>query len=139
MGEDEIKYVSEVIKKFAPINGLGITPSENIKEITKILLEQENIICIQQQNKGVILGVLYPLFYNPDILVAQELGWWVEPEYRGTSLGIKLLKDFEKKAKELGAKKIIMFYLDAQTPDKIENILDRLDYKHLEYNMVKDL
>jgi len=132
-------YVTEVIKKFAPINGLGIKPSENIEEIVENILQNKDIICIKKDGKGVILGILYPLFYNPDVIIAQELGWWVEPEYRGTSIGIKLLKEFEKEAKEKGADKVIMFYLEAQTPDKIDSILKRLDYKHVEYNMVKDL
>ncbi|RLI45231.1 hypothetical protein DRO61_10975 [Candidatus Bathyarchaeota archaeon] len=132
-------YLSEVITKFAPINGFGVEASENIEEIVKNLLENENIICIKQDGKGVILGLVYPLYYNPSVLVAQELGWWVEPEYRNTTIGIKLLKEFEKEAKKRGAKKVIMFYLEAQTPDKIDSMLKRLDYRHVEYNMVKDL
>lgn len=134
-----INYLTEVIQKFAPINGLGVTPSENIYEISKELLNNENIICIQQKGKGIILGVVYPLFYNPNVLVAQELGWWVEPEYRGSPTAIRLLKDFEKEAKNRGATKIIMFYLDSQTPDKLDRLLSKMNYKHLEYNMVKEL
>jgi len=132
-------YLAEVVKKFAPINGLGIKPSENIEEIMTNLLDNENVICIEKENKGVILGIIYPLYYNPDVLIAQELGWWVEPEYRNTTLGIKLLKEFEKEAKSRGAKKIIMFYLDAQTPDKINQMLSRMGYEPVEYNMVKEL
>ena len=134
-----IEYLTEVIKKFAPINGLGVKPSEDIYEISKQLLDNPNIICIQKENKGIILGLIYPLFYNPNILVAQELGWWVEPEYRGSPLAIRLLKEFEKEAKNRGASKVIMFYLDAQTPEKLDKMLSKMNYKHLEYNMVKDL
>jgi len=132
-------YLAEVVKKFAPINGLGIKPSENIEEIMTNLLDNEDVICIEKENKGVILGIIYPLYYNPDVLIAQELGWWVEPEYRNTTLGIKLLKEFEKEAKARGAKKIIMFYLDAQTPDKINQMLSRMGYEPVEYNMIKEL
>ena len=134
-----IEYLTKVIKKFAPINGLGVNPSEDIYEISKQLLDNPNIICIQKENKGIILGLVYPLFYNPNILVAQELGWWVEPEYRGSPLAIRLLKEFEKEAKNRGASKVIMFYLDAQTPEKLDKMLGKMNYKHLEYNMVKDL
>jgi len=134
-----MNYVTEVIKKFAPINGLNIEPADNINDIVEGLLQNKDIICIKKDGKGVILGIIYPLYYNPSVLIAQELGWWVEPEYRNTSIGIKLLKEFEAEAKERGAKKIIMFYLEAQTPDRIDNILQRLNYKHVEYNMVKDL
>lgn len=134
-----IKYLTEVIQKFAPINGLDVKPSEDIYEISKQLLDNPNIICIQKEGKGIILGLIYPLFYNPDVLVAQELGWWVEPEHRGSPLAIRLLKEFEKEAKNRGASKVIMFYLDAQTPDKLDKMLSKMNYKHLEYNMVKDL
>jgi len=134
-----MNYVAEVIKKFAPINGMNIDAADNIEEIVENLLNNKDVICIQKEGKGVILGIIYPLYYNPDILIAQELGWWVEPEFRNTSLGIKLLKEFEAEAKKRGASKIMMFYLEAQTPDKIDNILQRMDYTHVEYNMVKDL
>lgn len=132
-------YVAEVIKKFAPINGLGVDVAENIEEIAENILNNKDVICIRHDGKGLILGLLYPLFYNPSVIIAQELGWWVEPKYRNTSLGIKLLKEFESEAKKRGANKIVMFYLEAQTPDKVESILERLDYRHVEYNMVKDL
>jgi len=134
-----MNYLAEVIKKFAPINGFGFEAAENIEEIAEKLLQSKDIICIKKDGKGVILGIIYPLYYNPSVLVAQELGWWVEPEYRNTTLGIKLLKDFEKEAKKRGAKKVIMFYLEAQTPDKIDSMLKRMNYEHMEYNMVKDL
>ncbi len=47
-------YLAEVVKKFAPINGLGIKPSENIEEIMTNLLDNEDVICIEKENKGVI-------------------------------------------------------------------------------------
>jgi RimJ/RimL family protein N-acetyltransferase len=134
-----MNYVAEVIKKFAPINGFGVEAAENIEEIAENILNNKDVICIKKDGKGVILGIIYPLFYNPNVLVAQELGWWVEPKYRNTSLGIKLLKEFEAEAKQRGAEKVIMFYLEAQTPTKIKQILQRVGYSPSEYNMVKDL
>ena len=132
------KYLAEVIKKFAPLNGLGIDPADNIKEIAEILLQNPDIICIQKENKGVILGIVYPLFYNTNILIAQELGWWVEPEYRGTTISIKLLKEFEQEAKKRGVSKIIMICLETQNPDGLKNIYERMDYKALEFSYVKE-
>jgi GNAT superfamily N-acetyltransferase len=132
-------YVSEVINKFAPINGIGILPSKNIEEIVKNLLSNQNVICIKEEGKGLILGLIYPLYYNPDVLIAQELGWWVEPEYRNTTLGIKLLKKFEKEAIKKGASKIMMIYLEAQNPGKMKNMYERLMYRPVEHTMIKDL
>lgn len=134
-----MNYVAEVIKKFAPINGFGVEASSNIEEITNNILDNKDIICIQKEGKGVILGIVYPLFYNPSVLIAQELGWWVEPEYRNTTIGIKLLKEFEAEAKKRGAKKVIMFYLEAQTPTKIKSMLERIGYSSTEHNMAKDI
>jgi len=134
-----MNYVAEVIKKFAPINGMGIPASDNIEEIVQNLLENENIICIEKEGKGVILGLLYPLYYNPEIIIAQELGWWVEPEYRNTTIGIKLLKAFEKEAKNKGADKIMMIYLDSQSPENVNKMLTKLNYSSVEHSMVKDI
>ena len=132
-------YVVDVIKKFAPLNGFGVEPANNIDEIVQGLLSNEDVICICKPGKGVILGLKYHLYYNPNVTLVQELGWWVEPEYRNTMVGIKLLKEFEAEAKRRNADKIVMVYLEAQTPDRVDRMLQRMNYKHIEYNMVKDL
>ena len=61
---------------------------------------------------GMIGFIVFPLFFNTAQTMAQELFWWVDKEKRGGTLGILLLKNAEKRAKELGASIMMMLALD---------------------------
>lgn len=49
---------------------------------------------------GLIAGVCEPHPFNPGLLVATELWWWVQPAARGTSAGGRLFAAFEAWATE---------------------------------------
>ena len=135
----DIEYVAQVMKKFAPLNGSGIPVADNIEELTAKLLEQDNVIAVVKEGRGVILGVVYPHFLNPSIIVAQEIGWWVEPEYRGSITAIKLYKEFERKAKQMGVSKLMMISLHSLEPEKVNAMYSKLGYRPIEYTFLKDL
>ena len=62
----------------------------------------DNGVFIIAENNTQVIGiagaVVTPNPWNYKKLIYQELFWWVEPEYRHTSTGIKLLKLLESKA-----------------------------------------
>jgi len=133
------RYLVNTIAQFLPMTGSGIPVSEFTPEIVKELLSNPNVIYIEEPGKGCILGIVYPHFLNPEYTICQELGWWVEPEWRGTTLGMRLIKQFETAAKLAGADKIIMIRLDSLEPDKIEDIYLRTGYRPLERSFIKEL
>lgn len=84
-----------------------------------------------------IIGMLGLSTYTHPLsgeLLATELFWWVEPEYRG-SAGIKLLRAGERWARLMGAIRLQMI---APTPE-IETLYDRLRYTRVEVNYQKEL
>ena len=129
-------YFTSVVDKFSPIPPTDKGTIKSIKENFKL---NDNIILIEKEKKGLILGIVYPYIFNPQILIAQELGWWVEPEYRGTTVGVRLLKEFELQARKKGANKIIMASLHNEYKDKLASIYNKLGYAPLEYMYIKDL
>lgn len=133
------EYLAEVFKKFVPLSGSNIPIGDNIDKVIDSLLSNKNFICVIKKGKGVIIGMVYPCYWNPDVLMAQEFGWWVEPEYRNTSLGIKLLNKFEDTAKEMGAKHISMIALESSSPDKVGSIYTKKGYTLLEHTYMKEL
>ena len=134
-----IDYISEVFKKFVPITGTSIPVTDNIRDVVEHYLSNPNFICIAEENKGVLLGVVVPAFWNPEVLVAQELGWWVEPEHRKSGFGARMLLTFEKKAKEMGAKEIMMICLENSEPEKVGLMYEKLGYSKAEYVYMKRL
>lgn len=132
-----IEYIKEVFHKFVPISGTSIPVSDNIEDVINHLFSLPNFICICEENKGIIIGLVYPTFWNPDRLVAQELGFWVEPEYRGSGLSLDLMNQFEDKAKELGAEEITMIALEASNPKAVGRLYEKLGYHKLEHSYMK--
>ncbi len=45
---------------------------------------------------GLIIAIRNPNPWNPDIMLAQELAFWVEPDYRNSTHGYKLLRAYEE-------------------------------------------
>lgn len=95
----------------------------------------ETGICLIKEKEGVFLGMVDQHPLNPDLLIAQELMWWVTKEKRGSPLGYRLLKEFEKEAKIFGAS-VISIGLMEKTPVKH---ISKLGYTRSETSFVKDI
>lgn len=81
---------------------------------------------------GMIGYALFPHFISGE-LVAGEVFWWVEPEFRGE--GVKLLLAAEIRAKDSGAVKMQMIAPD----DKVAALYERLKYTFIESAYQKPL
>lgn len=85
-------------------------PQYNYKGVQNFLATVINSGCIiVGERDGKIQGMLIAQICNdpwlPHIRTLKELAWWVEPEYRNTSLGYKILMKYietGKKIKERG-------------------------------------
>lgn len=86
---------------------------------------------------GFILGLPFPCPLNQMKTMVSELAWWVEPEYRNTSAGVRLLQTLERAAKEHGSTSLTMICLENMEPDKIQNIYQRMGYKPTERAFVR--
>lgn len=67
---------------------------------------------------GVIGCVVCPAPFPMDntLNICIEKLWWVEPEYRGSSVGPRMLDAAELEAKEMGAAKMVMSKLSTSPP-----------------------
>lgn len=93
-----------------------------------LIAEKDNSIA------GMIIGVKDQSIWDPNVKVLRELVYWVEPEYRGTSAGYKLLLQYNKLAKELVDEKKINMY----TMTKMVNSPD-LDFTKFGYKKTEEV
>jgi len=103
---------------------------------------QQGLLFVADTGKqivGFIVGIASPSIVNKDYLSGAELAWWVEPEHRKGTTGIKLVKAVEKSAKELGVRMWSMMSLEAQDPEKIEKLYFAMGYKRTERTYVRIL
>lgn len=88
---------------------------------------------------GFILGLPFLCPMNQRVTMASELAWWVDPQYRNTSAGIRLLQSLERAAKEYGAQTMTMMCLESMEPQKIQDIYQRIGYAQTERSFMRSL
>ena len=106
----EKDFFKECIKKFHKelLPHFGSGSNVELEVIIDGLLANPDFICIIELGKGMIIGHVAPYLFNPNKRVASEIGWYVLPEHRNGSVGIRLVRDFEQVAKIMGAEILLM-------------------------------
>lgn len=86
---------------------------------------------------GMIVGVLNAPWYAPHITMATELAWWVEPEARGTTVALRLVKMYEGWAAANGAQFTTMSALEMDNENVVGGMLQRIGYAKAETTYIK--
>jgi N-acetylglutamate synthase-like GNAT family acetyltransferase len=92
------------------------------------------LIAEDKNTAGMIIGVKDQNIWDPNLKVLRELVYWVEPQYRGSSAGYKLLLQYNKLAKELVNENKINMY----TMTKMVNSPD-LDFTKFGYKKTEEV
>ena len=88
---------------------------------------------------GTTAGLTSPLLCNSYVKVGAELIWYVYPEERRGSVGIKLLRHIEQSARDVGCRLWSMMALEAVNPELAEKLYLREGYAKMERTYVKEL
>lgn len=88
---------------------------------------------------GITGALVYPLYFSPTHLVAQELWWWLTPTARGSGAGAKMFNQIEQWSKEKNAKSLFMIALEDDRADKMEKVYIRAGFTPLERTFVKEV
>lgn len=81
---------------------------------------------------ALLLGIAMPLWFAPRTMVASELAWWVDPDKRGGSAGIRLLRAFENWAEARGIEHIAMSAIESDLVASAGPLIERRGYKVVE-------
>lgn len=87
---------------------------------------------------GSIGGAVLPYFFSTRKKVG-DLGFYVEPEYRGSRAAIKLVSALESWAKEMGVEDIYLGQTTGVEVEKTKDFYERLGYKVVGVNTIKHL
>jgi GNAT superfamily N-acetyltransferase len=140
--QSDVPWVLGQLRQFAAAYGTrrSLFGSETHAEALVGTLIEDQFVAIAErdgQPVGLIAGVLQPHPFNPDILVASELWWWVTPPARGTRAGHELLDAFEGWALEHEAD-LINFTLEADSPVR-DRTLERRGYRLFERQFLREV
>jgi len=82
---------------------------------------------------GLFAGALATHYFGPAFF-AHDFAWYVTPKQRGSSIAIRMLKKFEKWAKDKGALEIHLGVTTGVSPDKTAKMFERMGYKYVGKN-----
>jgi GNAT superfamily N-acetyltransferase len=130
------------------VAALPITPivgisDEGIDNFLVRAIDNPDIGVWLAERDGDIIGIcgalVYPIYFNPQHTIAQELWWWLTPAARGGSAAKKLLRTIEDWAAEKGASALSMIALDNQNGERVGNFYLRSGFAPMERTYVREV
>lgn len=138
---DDLQAASAVVARFSADIGRRFDAehfADSFAELMAVdlgamfLLEKDGVI------QGVICGLVTPDLFHGGLL-ASEIAWYVLPEYRGGTGGVRLFLEFERWALEQCAEEIHMVHLQQSMPEELAKFYQRHGYTAMETHYSKVL
>lgn len=78
--------------------------------VARLIQEDTGIVVVYEKDGQIVGGVMAELgeHYFGECIIAHDYALFVLPEHRGSTIGIRLLKEYVKQATELGAQEVVM-------------------------------
>lgn len=103
-----------------------------------IQAKSASILALKKEGKFIgAIGLTFSSSLEDGVFTCMEAFWFVSEEHRGQ--GLKLLLKAEKVAKQRGAKRMMMVYLENSMPQKVKLVYDRMKYKKIQTIYFKEL
>jgi GNAT superfamily N-acetyltransferase len=114
---------------------------DSIAFISQQMMDQGLLLFAEVEGKpaGSVGAMASPLYANRTVMVAAELWWWVEPEYRNTGIGKLMLMEMEKAAKEAGVYRFAMMAFEEIELEKAAAVYRKFGYVPTERSFGKIL
>lgn len=128
--DEEVEYITEASERFYKEGGFDLI--EYPKEYYKSVLDNPVVFAEVIVGKGFIVGMIAPSFLHPGRLQCSELAWYVEPEYRGTTAALRLMRRYEKVARDNKCYYVSMVAIESLNPKATGKIYEKLGYTKLE-------
>jgi GNAT superfamily N-acetyltransferase len=115
MNKYDIPKVIEMLWNYhdsGSIPGLEINDETTANKILSMIVAGGGIGLISHNDDeltGMLLALCVPYMWDNSKLVMTEIAYWVEPEYRHTTAGYRLLKEYLKLCDEMKEKNRIHF------------------------------
>lgn len=105
------------------------------------LIESGSVFVAELGGKivGGIAATMSFMWFAPDVPLAVELAWFVDEKYRHNTIGVGLLRAFEKWGREQGARFACLSELVIDGVPTLGPSLGRLGYRHAERAHIKEL
>lgn len=130
---DDIPRIVEMAERFyASTDYPAIGPASKASLAGLAIITMESgVMLVAQTDHGEVIGMaclfIEPFTFNPSILVASELAWWIEPEHRGGALAGRMMRAIENECHGMDVNVIRMATL-RNSPPQAAAIYERMGY-----------
>lgn len=145
--EKDFQQVYEMTSKFFAesnfLSELSADP-ESVYNLVRAASLREQLVGWVAEDNGELIGmlavVIVPSPFNSNVIVADEMVWWVNPVHR-KSLGNKMLNTAIDYCRNRGVKFFVMKYIHdgSVSIDKIQKVFSRKGFDTVETTVVKRL
>ena len=116
--------------------------TETVLEITNRLID-EGVVLYAEDKTGTVIALMLvivaPFLMNSNYLTACEWVFYVDPQYRRSGLGARLIQEAERLLRERRVKFFTMVSLANVTPEAAHRLYESLGFEHSETNFTKDI
>lgn len=132
--------MGEFYKEGVYEHGLGYD-AKTVKDTSEYLFTNGLNLVVEDEGEivGLMSGVVVPFFMNANAKVWQEIIYYIRPEKRAGTIGLRLFKEMERYAKEKGCSHVLMAHLANMNCEKMAHLYTRQGYKEMERQYLKIL
>lgn len=138
---DDIVHFIRMGRDFAVAAGEPFD-RESLVQHLEWIIDTENTTALVAETDagivGIIAGIFFPTFWDQSKITATEMWWWVDPQARGSKVGIELMNALESWARDNGAFRLSMMMIAGVAPG-IEKLYRRQGYRLHEQTFLKEL
>ena len=134
----DLPYIIKMLKHFrdhAPVDKIKECNNETyINTLYHSIIQGRGVAIVAESDQpmGMIIGFIDQNIWDPDIRVLKELVYWVEPEYRNTTAGYRLIKAYNQAAESLREQGRIHLYTMTKMVNSPDLDFSRFGYKKTE-------
>ena len=143
---DDMLRLVEMGESFFAVSGCddmtGWDGEEFAAVCTRMINSDKAAILIAEKDgwiTGMAAALVFPVYFDPSRMMAQEMFWWVEPDSRSAGIGMALLQALEETVAAASAKTLTMIALDGLRPDALGHFYRLHGYRPLERHYIKRL
>ena len=130
--QDDIPRIVEMARTFYADSGYTAIAEASIPSLAGLaIITMESGVMLVAEADGAVVGMaclfVEPFTFNPSVMVASEIAWWVDPAHRGSLLAKEMLSVIDDRCKALGVNVIRMATL-ANSPPQAAALYERLGY-----------
>lgn len=110
----------------------------HVKQLFYQMIAGRGFVLIDDQLRGFLAAYVTRNFWNSSVKELHEVAWWVEPEFRETSVGGKLWLRFNKLAQDMLNQKRVQIVCTSLMPNSPNIDYTRYNFKPMQATFFRE-